>query len=142
MVAPDLDSARDRLLPEDTGGQITLDLDVAMPLLDDLPFESVDTSVEGRIVDATLPAVLGDLDASKANFDVSIMPDRAIIAGQAEFAGVPAQLTWDETFSNGAQPGSRIHGEVPAFGPALLRSLGIDTTTVLDGTAPPASMSS
>ncbi len=130
QLTPDEDQ-----LPEIAGGEIILQLDVGLPLLDDLPFDEVDIATEGNIVDATLTELTPTLDATNGNFDIAITPDRATLAGGADLAGVPILISFEQTFSTGDKPGSRLSGSVPTFGPELLQALGIDATPVLDGTA-------
>ena len=50
-------------IPDIDGGELTVELDVALPLLNDLPFDAVEIAATGRIVDARMPAIIGDLNA-------------------------------------------------------------------------------
>ncbi len=120
-------------IPDIDGGELTVELDVALPLLNDLPFDAVEIAATGRIVDARMPAIIGDLNAEAGDFDLAITGAETTVSGQAELAGAPAQITWTEVSSNGAVPGTRLVGEVSAFGPGFLRSLGIEADAVFDG---------
>lgn len=86
--------------PEAAKGDATVDLTLGFPLIVDLDLDALDISARASMQRVALPDVIGGRALTEG--DLALRLDNAGIelAGDAQIAGVPLQVTWDYPFGN------------------------------------------
>ncbi|WP_439817411.1 YhdP family protein [Zavarzinia sp. CC-PAN008] len=75
-----------------------------MPLIEDLPIESVDLEVKAQLSGFGLPDIVAGHALSDGEVALEVNRVRAVAKGDVRLGGVPMRMTWDEDFE--ADPGA------------------------------------
>ena len=119
-----------------SAGQIAAKLHVRLPLIDKLDMDSVAINTHARLSAVALHNVVAGRDLTQGALDLDVDDDGLRLAGRAQLAGVPSQLTVGADFRAG--PPSQVlltadvTGRVTA---AALEREGLDARGVLAGAA-------
>jgi hypothetical protein len=109
-------------------------LQVALPLLSDLPTEAVRVNASGRGTEVRVPRAILGRDIERGAFDFAADTDGLRVNGTATLAGIQLRLTQEADFRPG--PASQVVGRETAVGRATaaqLAGLGLDARPLLEG---------
>ena len=97
---PPLEVARELEIPPDlTSGRFSTNIEIDMPLYDEVTDDEVDVAAEADLVDlgiATLPRFGDDAELENGQLNLSIGNARAILSGTADVAGLPLTINIEE----------------------------------------------
>ncbi len=83
------------------GGQAEARLNIALPLLNDMPMDQLRLRAAGRITDGRLQDIVLDKDLDRATLDLAVDTDSLKLNGEARLEGTPVRLALDLDFRNG-----------------------------------------
>lgn len=106
-------------------GNFSAQLDVAFPLVRDLPLDWVDYSATATLTGVGIPNVVLDRDLSAGDLTLKLDRDAAQASGTAKLAGVPVNLTWHEALQPKAPVRTR-YDITARLDDAQRRALGFD----------------
>ena len=86
-------------------------LQIAFPLLREIPFEIVRISASGRGTEVRIPRAVLGRDLERGNFDFTVDPEGLRSTGTATLAGIPLRIQQEADFRPG-QPGQVVAREV------------------------------
>jgi len=118
----------------DPAGRAEVVVDIAFPLLADLPVERVDVHASAHLTQARLADVLLGRGIEGGTFDLTVDTDALRATGTATLASIPIRATVQMDFRRG--PASQVieRATVEARGEArLLAGLGLDVDAVASG---------
>ncbi|MDR3524001.1 MAG: DUF3971 domain-containing protein [Acetobacteraceae bacterium] len=127
---------KSHLTVRDPSGQLTGHLKIALPLKTDLLFDDVDIHANGKLIDAHIGGLAGGRDVDHAGIDFSVDKKGLQLAGTAEVAGVPGNVTGKMDFRDG--PASQITEQVNASATVpveRMTALGLNSGGALTGAA-------
>lgn len=106
-------------------GNFSAQLDLAFPLVRDLPLDWVDYSATAALTGVGIPNVLLDRDLSDGDLTLKLDRDAAQASGTAKLAGVPVNITWHEALQPQAPVRTR-YDITTRLDDAQRRALGFD----------------
>jgi hypothetical protein len=124
--------------PDVADGYMQMRADVRFLLLDQLPWEEIDFSVEGEMRDVTSDELVAGSTLAADKLDFTVSPTELTIKGAGRLGEVDIyDATWTHPFGPGAEERKSIITGSAAFGEALVRELdlGLDSSMVV-GDAP------
>ncbi len=103
LKQPDLETfVSDQVEFPNIVGNVKARIDLAMPLIKDVPRQRVQISTGLKLVDAAIPDVVKGIDLSGGNFDVDFAGDSVAVVGQAMLNGLPATINWRKPKAGGS----------------------------------------
>ncbi|HLI22116.1 MAG TPA: AsmA-like C-terminal domain-containing protein [Stellaceae bacterium] len=111
--------------PSRAAGRFSARLDVAFPLQRDLPLDLVDYSANASLSGVGIGNVVLDRDLSDGDLALKLDRKSAQATGSAKLAGVPVQLTWNESLLPKATVRTR-YDVTARLDDAQRRALGFD----------------
>ena len=119
LARPKLGLSKDVLYdPKRVGGEVTIDLGLAFPLIDALTVADLKISADAELREGSLKDALGDVDLSYADIRVKYGNSELSVAGQGKFDGHAVDIGWRELF--GAKVPFRRRYELKGTVPAAL----------------------
>jgi hypothetical protein len=116
------------------GGTAEARLDIAFPLLEDLPIDLLKIKATARIADARLPGLILDQDLERAAIELSVDTDGLRASGQGSLLGAPVRVSAELDFRRGPQTQvterATLAGRLDARQIAVL---GFDAMPILTG---------
>ncbi|SDB37956.1 YhdP family protein [Belnapia rosea] len=115
-------------------GKAEARLEIAFPLLEDLPVEALRIKAAARIAEARLPGILLDQELDRAAIELAVDTDTLRASGQGLLLGAPVKVAVDLDFRRGPQTQiverATLSGRLDARQIAVL---GFDAMPVLSG---------
>ena len=115
-------------------GRHTTQVNIAFPLLADIPNEAIRVRAEGRLTNLRVARALLGRDFENGQAELMVDTERLRLQGTATMLGAPLRLQTEMDFRQGPANGiitrDQVQGLVPA---AQLRELGFDLGDVLGG---------
>ncbi|UEM19590.1 DUF3971 domain-containing protein [Skermanella mucosa] len=120
------------LKPSSVGGSASARLTFKFPLVNRLTVDDVVFGAKGKLSDVSVSGLLPRLPVTKADGELTLDPQKLVITGKARVNGIPADISWMESFSSKADILTRItaRGEV---GDADRERLGFPTRPYVTG---------
>ncbi len=118
------------------GGAFTGKLGITLPLNEDLDFDDVKISAQGRMTDLRLGGLVAGRDLDRGDVTIEATSESLKVAGTAAIAGIPAELSVDMDFRGG--PPNQVVQRAQAAGRATARQLaaaGLDPGGLIDAGA-------
>ena len=106
-------------------GNFSAQLDLAFPLVNNLPLDWIDYSASATLSGVGIADVVLDRDLSDANLTLKLDRNNAQASGTAKLAGVPVNLTWREALQPKAAVRTR-YDVTAKLDDAQRRVLGFD----------------
>ncbi|MCE2510707.1 MAG: AsmA-like C-terminal domain-containing protein [Alphaproteobacteria bacterium] len=115
-------------------GKAAIRLLVNLPLLNDLRLDDLKVGAEAGLREASFKDALPGVDLAKGELQMKLDGSLLSVKGQAELAGVSAEVSWEENFAEKADFDSRytLKGRMNA---AQRAAFGFDTDPFLSGPA-------
>jgi len=95
------------LTPDRFEGKASVRVLFQFPLLEDLSFDDLEVGGEATLRDLSFKDALPDVHLRKGEVTIKLEGSLLSMSGQAEIAGAPAAITWQENFSENAAFQSR-----------------------------------
>lgn len=106
-------------------GNFSAQLDIAFPLVRDLPLDWVDYTANATLTGVGIPGVVLDRDLSDGDLALKLDRNAAEATGTAKLAGVPVNVTWHEALQPKAPVRTR-YDITTRLDDAQRRALGFD----------------
>jgi len=94
--------------PAKAAGRAEIGLTFAFPLLKQILMSDVVMGGRARLTDVSIPDLVADIDASRGMLDLTLDNGGLAMTGDALLNGVPAGITWTETFDDSAPIGTEV----------------------------------
>jgi hypothetical protein len=121
---------------DEVAGRAALSVGVSLPTSKDVKFEEVDVTVDGRLYEATLPAIVKGLNVTGGPLDLKVGDGQVSISGDAFLAGRPINAKWMEYIETQDKPHkSKVVASFVAD-KGLRDHFNIDIDSWLDGALP------
>jgi hypothetical protein len=120
----------------DPGGQASIRLHVQLPLQEDVKIEDVAIHAQAHLTGARLADIVAGRDLNQGTLDLDATNDGLKVEGDAQLAGIAAQLAVAMDFRAG--PPTQVLQKVTASGQASavqMAAAGVDPGPLLSGTA-------
>ncbi|QQP90852.1 AsmA-like C-terminal domain-containing protein [Skermanella sp. TT6] len=120
------------LKPSSVGGSASARLTFKFPLFNSLTVDDIVFGAKGKLSDVSVSGLLPRLPVTKADGELTLDPQKLVIAGNARVNGIPADFSWMESFSSKADILTRITAR-GVLGDADRERLGFPTRPFLTG---------
>ncbi len=117
----------------ETGGQVTAELRIALPLKSGLLPTDIDYQVDARLRHAAVQNIISNLSVENGALEIFNDSSRLGIKGSLELAGIPVTLDWDGTREEGGALQSIIKVKAAEVTAADINRLGYPVDKYLAG---------
>jgi hypothetical protein len=121
------------IVPEQTSGRAIVKTSFNFPLLKDLTLDELEVQTQAELRDIAIRKLAFGKDVAARTLDLQVNKHGMTVAGSAQLAGVPVNMTWREMFAETAAFRREVKARVPNLDTAGRRRLGMDLAPFVAG---------